>query len=418
MSTRPNVLMVLFDSLCQAALESHLAELPALRALDTTSIVFERAFASSPEASPARASVLTGLDTAAHGLWTDGVALPERETTLTAGFAAQGYRSWHVGRRQLAGVSHFTTEHARAGECHAQDWAHGPAHRSRQNAYLNWLQATAPDIYSSVFPRQPNPDDTALSAAQHAQLADLPDELSFNVWAGARAVSRLEAATAGQPFFGLIGFVVGEDRGGAPRSEAGMEALDVRALRQADLALTSVLAALDAHAVRDNAIVVVTAGRGNRSARAGHATMHDDTLNVPLLLGVPGCGGERVASPVPAFDLAATLYALTGVAAPTRLQGVSLLTEPPRGWVLARCRHPLSAHQSALRTERWKLVVTHGDGVTESRSCLYDVHADPDEQTDLGADPEYRDTMEALVDQMIDARVALEDRTAAREASF
>jgi len=166
--------MVLFDSLCQAALESH-----------------------------ARASVLTGLDTAAHGLWTDGVALPEREITLMASFAAQGYRSWHVGRRQLAGVSHFTTEHARAGECHAQDWAHGPAHRSRQNAYLNWLQATAPDIYSSVFPRQPNPDDTALSAAQHAQLADLPDELSFNVWAGGRAVSHLEAVTTGQPFFGL-----------------------------------------------------------------------------------------------------------------------------------------------------------------------------------------------------------------------
>jgi len=152
-----------------------------------------------------------------------------------------------------------------------------------------------------------------------------------------------------------------------------MEALDVRALRQADLALTSVLAALDAHALRDNTVVVVPAGRGNRSARAAHAPMHDDALNVPLLLG------------------AATLYALTGVAAPTRLQGVSLLTEPPRGWVLARCRHPLSAHQSALRTERWKLVVTHGDGVTESRSCLYDVHADPDELA-VGGDTAPRQT--------------------------
>lgn len=45
-----------------------------------------------------------------------------------------------VGYRQLAGVANWTTEHARNGEFHHFDWAHGPLHSFRQSAYLAWLQ--------------------------------------------------------------------------------------------------------------------------------------------------------------------------------------------------------------------------------------------------------------------------------------
>ncbi len=414
--TRPNVLFVLFDSLSRSALASQIEQLPTLRSLHERAVVFDRAFASSPESTPARASVLTGLDSAAHGVWTDGVALPERETPISLQFATHGYHTWQVGRRQLAGLSHFTTEHARRGEFHAQDWAHGPLHRSRQNSYLSWLQSTAAETYAGLFPVQPDPDDTFISDEQHAAMAALPDELSFNGWAGHCATNQIAQAPTDRPFFGLLGLVVGNDMGGDPRAAAPGEGLQVSALQQADAALARALAALDANGLRDNTVVVVTAGRGNLVR--GGSCMHDDHLNVPLLLEIPKHTSSRVNKPVPSLDVVATLYELSGVPAPERLQAVSLLSCLPRGWVVSRYRGTTAAHQSVYRTARWKLIATHGCGETPACLQLFDLDADPDESTDLAQCAAHQETLEELLDQMIDAKVAFEDRTAARVASF
>lgn len=135
-------------------MQERASELPALAALQGAGLAFANAYAPSPESSVARASLFTGLDVAAHGVWTDGVALSKRDMPLPQGFARAGYVSWLVGRRQLAGVSGWTTEHARLDEYHHFDWAHGPLHRSRQNAYLTWLQVAEPETYAKIFPRQ------------------------------------------------------------------------------------------------------------------------------------------------------------------------------------------------------------------------------------------------------------------------
>ena len=79
-------------------------------------------------------------------------------------------------------------------------------------------------------------------------------------------------------------------------------------------------------------------------------------------------------------------------------------------------RHPDGPQQTALTTERWKLVVTHGAG--SGSDCLFDITADPSETTNLAADPAHRGDLDALLDMMIDARVALEDRTEPRVALF
>lgn len=407
--TPPNVLLIVFDSLAESDLARHTDDLPNLPLLRRGGLSFGNAYAPSPESGPARASLFTGLDMAAHGVWTDGATLPDHEVTLPERFAGAGYHTWLVGRRQLAGVSNWTTEHARVGEYAHFDWAHGPLHRSRQNAYLSWLEDTAPDQYAAIFPRQANADDTLISAEQRAAMAALPDSLSFNHWAGQQTLRRLTEATKNQPYLGIIGFVVGDTMGVPLRPGPCFEIMSERALAQADTAIGAIL-----EAVKDdpNLILAVTAARG--SVRGRESVLQRDALNVPLFLRGKVLKSNHINEITSTIDLAPTLYELARVPPPPRIQGRSLLSQEPRGWALARFRHPDAPAQTALVEAQWKLVFSHGGG----KERLYDLGADPKEVSNLADDPAHKSTLENMLDMTIDARVALEDRTEPRIALF
>ncbi len=409
--TRPNILLVAFDSLSAKTLAAYQDSLPALRNLREASVFFANAYATSPESSPARASLFTGLDIAAHGLWTDGVALPERETTLPAHFAGHGYRTSLVGRRQLAGVSNWTTEHAIPGEFHQFDWAQGPLHRSRQNAYLIWLQEEASETYSAIFPAQPNPDDTDIPAGQRAAIAELPDELSFNAWVGERICQQF-SQPAKQPFFSIASLVVGVDMGAEPINVA--DAINERALIQADAALGKMLGTLP-----EDTILVVTSARGAMSDPAA-PQLAEPAIKVPLMIRAGNGMARQDERLVSTMDIAPTLYEIAGIKSPQRIQGRSFMNDSPRGWALVRTRNPGRDPQTALVTDRWKLVMLHGnpDAALAPVYHLYDLTNDPDEARDLSASPKHQGELEDMIDQMIDARVALEDRTEPRIASF
>ena len=403
MTNRPNVLLVLFDSLSARQLEQNARDLPALTALLDTAINFTNAYACGPESSPARSSLFTGLDMATHGVWTDGVTLPARETLMPEVFAQNGYHSWLIGRRQLGGVSNWTTEHARAHEYHDFRWAHGPLHRSRQNAYLAWLQRTEPETYAAIFPRQANADDTEISPSQIQAMATLPDHLSFNAW----VTDCMREHIGEDPFFGVAGFVVGQNMG---MSGTVSENLNPNALRQADAALAVILKELP-----ENTVLVVTAGRGSVNDTVTPDPLQEDAIKVPLVLRMPDSKAQTVEDVVSTMDIAPTLFEFANIRPPQRIQGKSLISSPPRGWALSRLRHPDMSQQTALMTNRWKLVMTHG---TKPSLNLFDLAADPGEARDLAAEPHYQETLEAMIDQMIDARVALEDRTEPRIAKF
>ncbi|MEP1610912.1 MAG: sulfatase-like hydrolase/transferase [Roseobacter sp.] len=102
---RPNIILVVFDSLSENAMVKLGDRLPVLSSFRQNSVRFTKAYVSAPESGPARASLFTGLDMAAHGVWSDGVPLPKREITLPEVFYRNGYKTWLVGRRQLAGVA-------------------------------------------------------------------------------------------------------------------------------------------------------------------------------------------------------------------------------------------------------------------------------------------------------------------------
>ncbi len=423
---RPNILLAVFDALSKAALESYPGDLPALQALAAESRFFSNAYTPNPQAGPARASLFTGLDPFVHGVWTEGVALPDTEHTFPQRLAQAGYRTWLCGRRHLSGVSHWTTEPVRPYEYTHIEWAHGPVHRSRQNEYLKWLQAASPERYGAIFPLQPDPDDTTVPEDQYRAMATLDDELSFNHWAGQRLGSLITSHRGAEPFLGIAGFVVG-DALGAQSRHANSESLDHRALRQADSALSHLMDCLTASGHVDDTVVIVVAARGNHQEQhhASAPALAESQLGVPLFIRQPSGERKVVDQYVSTIDVAATVIELAQLSLPPRMQGVSLLKDgAERGWVLSRERTQSPGGQrlwhSALIIDDWKLVVTHGsaqsNAPTEYR--LYNLGADKQETNDLAGESAYAAKLEDMIDKMIDARCALEDRTEPRIAKF
>lgn len=413
--SKPNIILLMFDALSAEDINKHADNLPHLTKLLQNSLTYRNCYAPSPQSGPARASLFTGLDMAAHGVWSDNIALPPHEVTLPEQFSKAGYATWLVGRRQLARTSHWTTEQFRPYEYDHLSWAHGPLHRSRQNAYLDWLSERAPAHYQEIFPEQPNADNTDIPPPVRAALRALPDELCFHSWVGAQISHRLSSHTGNQPFFGVAGLVSGDDMG-APRDNGGSEVseyIDPQALKQADELVGELMKEF---ASIPNNIILMTAARGTKASPEAHH-MQDRSLHVPLAIYGTNRPAQDYSDIVSTIDIAPTLYELGQVKPPPRQQGVSVLSGNMRGWAFARLRHPKLAHQSALTYGRYKLIMNHAAGIADCYS-LYDRDTDPDEADDLAQNPDHRDTLTDMVDIMIDARVALEDRTEPRIALF
>ena len=430
-SHRHNILLVLFDSL--SAIDSGLpgasGATPVLSGLSRESALFSGTYAPCPESSPARASLFTGLDPCVHGLWTNGVKLPPRERTFPEILARAGYANWLVGRRQLSGVSNWTTEHARHGEFAHFEWAHGPLHRSRQNAYLTWLQRNAPECHARIFPSQANADDTNVPPGQQAAMSELPDELSFNHWVGDRICELMSRHPPDQPFLAVAGFSVGSSMGADSPQDHDGEGLNERSLRQADAAVGRILDRLAASNLDEDTAILVTSGRGNFVSGTKAGLMSERSIRVPLLMRRAGQEHRILATPVSTMDIAPTILDIAGMPIGPRIQGHSLLavlsgSQAPRGWAMSRLRKGLSPRsrnwRTALRVNKLKLVVSHGstkDSVP-ARYRLFDLETDPNELEDLARLEAHAVDLEDMIDQMIDARCALEDRTEPRIAEF
>jgi arylsulfatase A-like enzyme len=155
-------------------------------------------------------------------------------------------------------------------------------------------------------------------------------------------------------------------------SDAPPDAADITQIRglydgavnAVDDGVARVLRALESEGLADDTIVVVTADHGETLYDNGHGAGHGDHLfgdegtHVPLVVYDPrlakaGAHGVRASGIARDVDIAPTLYALTGVAPPPDLDGVSLAPE-----LIAPAPAPAPAPASARRlafaeTELW-----------------------------------------------------------------
>jgi len=160
--------------------------------------------------------------------------------------------------------------------------------------------------------------------------------------------------------------------------------------------------------VAGDTVVVVTSDHGERLFETGRGQGHeghllgDESTHVPLIVFDPRRSApSRAEGIVRDVDVAATLYALTGVSPPGDLDGRSLVplldqqpdeprfafaeSGPPAATDDAALRFPASlglvAHHRMIRDERFKLVYVPARKRVDY--ALFDTAVDPEERRDL-----------------------------------
>jgi arylsulfatase A-like enzyme len=161
------------------------------------------------------------------------------------------------------------------------------------------------------------------------------------------------------------------------------------------------LKTLDDLKLRENTLIVFSSDHGlavGSHGLMGKQNLYEDGMRVPLVLAGPGVPKGRSQALVYLFDLFPTVCDLTGVKAPTGLDGRSLA--PILTGKQTKVRDTLFLAyrdvQRAVRDERWKLIrYPH-----INRTQLFDLKDDPHETRDLAGRPEYREREKRLLAEM------------------
>lgn len=162
-------------------------------------------------------------------------------------------------------------------------------------------------------------------------------------------------------------------------------------VRFTDRHVGHLLDAIAAHPSAGRIAIVVTSDHGEAFGEHDvffHGRdLFDEMIRVPLIFAIPGVAPRRVPRRISHVDLAPTLYALAGVAAPDGLSGVSLHPEilgealPERPVYAELPVGPYNDERRALIQDGWKIVhIAAGN-----RTLLYHLDEDPGEQHDLAA---------------------------------
>lgn len=394
-ASKPNLLVIAADDLGYADVGFNggkIVPTPNLDRLAATGVRLTD-FRAAPMCSPTRAGLLTGRWPLRFGIMRAVVppwsrhGLPQEENTLPELLAPVGYEQrgivgkWHLGhaRREFLPLNHGFTRfyghyngaidyftHERDGE---RDWHHDER-TVREEGY-------ATDLL------------------------------------GAEAARFVREAPAGKPWFLYLPF-------NAPHSpfQAKPEDLQKYAhLKQPnrrayaamvdclDQAIGRVLAAVEARADATNTLVlffsdnggIPRVGSSNHPWRGAKLTVYEGGTRVCAAIRWPAgglSGGKRFAGRIGYIDVLPTLLAAAGVKPPGNLDGINFLPAlrgenqlPARPW-FSYIHQSEDAHAS-VHEGRWKLVA-HGDFFAAEPAIapaleLYDLEADPGEQTDVAA---------------------------------
>ena len=165
-----------------------------------------------------------------------------------------------------------------------------------------------------------------------------------------------------------------------------------------DAQISRLVETLRQYKLWENCVFALTADHGEEFLEHGryHAPMLTEPLiHVPLVLRAPGATKSAVSNnPFSLLHLAPTLLGASGVPIPVEFQGEShwkqiqaggAWSEPAISECIAGCTNPFNPDQRrgarllAIREARYKMVVNFAAGT----ECLFDLEADPGEQTPL-----------------------------------
>lgn len=156
-----------------------------------------------------------------------------------------------------------------------------------------------------------------------------------------------------------------------------------------DAEVSRILKALEETGAANNTLVIFTSDHGlalGRHGLLGKQNLYEHSMRPPLIVAGPGIPeGRHTDAFAYLFDLFPTVCELTGIPAPSTVEGLSLA--PLISGRQTRVREVVfgayQQFQRSVRTERWKLIrYPH-----VSKTQLFDLKTDPDEITNLAGDP-------------------------------
>lgn len=400
----PNIVMVVADDLGWkdvGFMGSGYYETPHLDQLAGEGMLFSQAYAAAANCAPSRASLMTGMYSTAHGIYTVGssergdprlrrlipaanlTVLRDEALTLAEALGRAGYRSasigkWHLGEDPCAQGFNLNIGGSLRGHPNSYFAPFGgPELDATDGQYLTDLLTEE----ALKFIRQNRGDPFFLYLSYYAVHTPIQSKSSLEQKYRERSVEGCQSNAA----------------------YAGM-------VDNLDQCIGRVLDELDRSGLRESTLVIFTSDNGGireiscqDPLRAGKGSYYEGGIRVPLVISWPGKieGGSREDDPVTLMDLYPTLMEVAGTEGPEDLDGLSLwpllsgLGVLPERALYFHFPVYLEAYRpgyddgrdplfrtrpgSVIRTGKWKLHYYYEDAGVE----LYDLSSDPGEDNNL-----------------------------------
>jgi arylsulfatase A-like enzyme len=210
-----------------------------------------------------------------------------------------------------------------------------------------------------------------------------------------------------------------DDKKSIARYQEYCRAMYAEEVRYADQCVGELLAGIKAAGLWDRSLIVISADHGEElfdhgGVDHGH-TMHEELLHVPLLVKWPAgvSADRRVAQTVELPSLAATFLEVAGVDVNDRGAAPPLPRRNGERGQAVYSEAPLyGAEQTALTTDRWRVIYHPTEPSRERQFEVYDRRSDRAEQHDEAATGAAADLRARLRQDTEQARLAVARRAA------
>ncbi len=216
-----NILFITTDQMRYDALGCNgglVARTPAIDRLAAAGINYRRAHNQNVVCMPARATIMTGQHVGSHGVWMNGVCLPEAEQTVAHHLQAHGYRTGLLGKAHFEPwlgdpAEFFENRMAAQGSVGPH---RGFDHMELANHFFEghshydlWMNAHLPakeKFYPMVTDKGQNTASRGATGAVQVWPMAVPRELYHTDWVADRTIHWLDSLAEEDPFFCWMSF--------------------------------------------------------------------------------------------------------------------------------------------------------------------------------------------------------------------